>query len=132
MRIVFFGTSNVALPILEKLHQHHHIAAVVTQPDARVGRSQETKESPVAVLAKEMDALILKPEEVKNNPRLVDQLKQLCSPSQNPHPDPLPEGEGVGQAGQVSTHPRQTGGAIAVRSTNPSGGPQLWRPPPCQ
>ncbi len=79
MNIVFFGTSNVALPILEKLYQHHHILAVVTQPDARVGRSQEVRESPVAVLAKEMDALVSKPEEVKNNPQFIEQLQSLAA-----------------------------------------------------
>jgi len=34
MKIVFFGTANVALPILEVLKKQHEIAAVVTKPDA--------------------------------------------------------------------------------------------------
>ena len=67
MKIVFFGTSNVALPVLEALSKKHEIAAVVTMPDAPVGRSQVLTESPVSVLAKEMNLKILKPLKVKNN-----------------------------------------------------------------
>jgi len=67
MKIIFFGTSNVALPVLELLHQHHDIAAVVTMPDAKSGRKQELAESPVGVLATEMELKLLKPESVKGN-----------------------------------------------------------------
>ena len=77
MRIIFFGTSNVALPVLELLYRHHDIAAVVTSPDAASGRKQELAESPVSVLAKEMDLKIFKPETVKNNPDFINQLRGL-------------------------------------------------------
>ncbi len=77
MKIVFFGTSNVALPVLESLSREHQVLAVVTAPDAKVGRSQETKESPVSVLAKEMNLSILKPEAVKTNQELVKLLTDL-------------------------------------------------------
>lgn len=77
MNIVFFGTSNVALPILETLSRHHTISAVVTQPDAAVGRQQDMQESPVSILAREMNLQTLKPETVKNNDWLVMELKSL-------------------------------------------------------
>ncbi len=67
MRIIFFGTSNAALPILEMLNKQHQVLAVVTQPDAKVGREREMTESPVSVLAKEMGLKVLKPQEAKNN-----------------------------------------------------------------
>jgi methionyl-tRNA formyltransferase len=76
-KIVFFGTSNVALPILESLNRHHQVLAVVTQPDAKVGRRQEIKESPVSVLAKEMQLKILKPSRVKDNLEFYQQLQSL-------------------------------------------------------
>ncbi|MCL5774969.1 MAG: methionyl-tRNA formyltransferase [Patescibacteria group bacterium] len=75
MKIVFFGTSNVALPVLETLYQHHDIAAVVTSPDAATGRKQTFSESPVSVLAKEMDLELLKPQKVKGNLEFINQLK---------------------------------------------------------
>lgn len=77
MKIVFFGTSSVALPILEALNQHHEILAVVTSPDKKVGRKQETQESPVSVLAQEMNHKILKPESVKGNDLLRLELEDL-------------------------------------------------------
>ncbi len=79
MRIIFFGTSNVALPILEMLHQHHDIAAVVTQPDAPVGRKKEMTESPVSVLANEMELKIFKPTTVKANNELLEDLTKLAA-----------------------------------------------------
>ena len=77
MRIVFFGTSNVALPVLEILYRHHDVAAVITSPDAASGRKQTLAESPVSVLAKEMDIELLKPEKVRGNADFLAQLRQL-------------------------------------------------------
>ena len=79
MRIVFFGTANTALPVLETLYRHHDIAAVVTSPDAPLGRKQTLAESPVSVLAKEMDLPLLKPERVKANPGFLKQLEVLAA-----------------------------------------------------
>lgn len=77
MKLIFFGTSNVALPILEALAKQHEILVVVTQPDSRVGRKQELRESPVSILANEMKLKILKPEKVKGNQRFYEELKNL-------------------------------------------------------
>lgn len=64
MRIVFFGTANFALPILEALKSQHEIAGVVTTPDAPVGRKRQLIESPVSMLAKELGLKTLKPEKL--------------------------------------------------------------------
>ncbi|MBL8030386.1 MAG: methionyl-tRNA formyltransferase [Candidatus Doudnabacteria bacterium] len=77
MKIIFFGTSNVALPILEALSKKHEIVAVVTSPDAKVGRKQELKESPVSVLATEMKLKLLKPVKVKGEAGFVEELSAL-------------------------------------------------------
>lgn len=79
MKIVFFGTSNVALPILEALHREHEIQAVVTAPDARVGRKQTITPSPVALLVNELKLPVIKPEKIKNNLELTQQLQQLSA-----------------------------------------------------
>lgn len=76
LKIVFFGTANVALPVLESLFRNHEVVAVVTSPDALVGRKKELTESPVSVLAKEMKVLLLKPESVKET-EFVNQLKSF-------------------------------------------------------
>lgn len=52
-KIIFFGTPNYVLPVLEELeHDRHEIVAVVTQPPKPVGRKQELTESPVSAWAK--------------------------------------------------------------------------------
>ena len=41
-RVVFMGTGEIALPVLDSLMQHeeHQLVGVVTQPDKPVGRKQ--------------------------------------------------------------------------------------------
>jgi methionyl-tRNA formyltransferase len=80
MNIVFFGTANFALPILEQLNQHYGVKAVITTPDAKVGRKQLLQESPVALLAKNLKISTIKPENLKNN-------KQFLAELQNYQPD---------------------------------------------
>ena len=54
MRLVFAGTPDVAVPSLEVLAaEGHEIVAVVTRPDAPLGRSRTMTPSPVAVAAQE-------------------------------------------------------------------------------
>lgn len=77
MKIVFFGTANVALPILEALRKQHEILAVVTSPDAEVGRSQDLQESPVSALATDLKLKTFKPENVKNNQQFLNELQVL-------------------------------------------------------
>ncbi len=68
MKIVFFGTANVALPILEKLNKEHQVLAVVTNPDAPAGRSQSApSETPVSALARDLKLTTLKPEKIRGN-----------------------------------------------------------------
>lgn len=40
MRLIFFGTPDYVLPILDKLHKYHEIVAVVTQSPKPVGREK--------------------------------------------------------------------------------------------
>ncbi|HVY67932.1 MAG TPA: methionyl-tRNA formyltransferase [Patescibacteria group bacterium] len=77
MNIVFFGTSNVALPVLESVKEHHNVLAVVTAPDAAVGRRQDMQESPVSSLARDLQLHVLKPESVKGNAAFFEELKKL-------------------------------------------------------
>lgn len=77
MKIIFFGTSDVGLPILEALTQHHEIVHVVTSPDAAVGRKQEMRQSPIAEFASQASLPVSKPEKVKNNPEFIQFLKTL-------------------------------------------------------
>ena len=77
MKIIFFGSTNLALPVLEELRKDHEILSVVTTPDAKAGRRQENQETPVSALAKDLKLPLLKPESLKNNPEFLNTLKEL-------------------------------------------------------
>lgn len=47
MKLVFFGTPDYVIPILNKLHKYHEVVAVVTQPPKPVGREKILKYSEV-------------------------------------------------------------------------------------
>jgi len=47
MKIIFFGTPNYVLPVLNKLYKEYEIAAVVTQPPRPVGRKKIKQFSPI-------------------------------------------------------------------------------------
>lgn len=60
MRLVFAGTPAVAVPTLRALARAHEVAAVVTRPDAPLGRKRVLTPSPVAQAAAELDIPVIK------------------------------------------------------------------------
>lgn len=60
MRIVFAGTPTAAVPTLRTLAASHDIAAVITRPDAPLGRKRVLTPSPVAQAAEELELPIIK------------------------------------------------------------------------
>ncbi|WP_120492937.1 methionyl-tRNA formyltransferase [Microbacterium phyllosphaerae] len=60
MRLVFAGTPSAAVPTLRRLATEHDIAAVVTRPDAPLGRKRVMTPSPVAQVAAELGLPIIK------------------------------------------------------------------------
>ncbi|WP_101845702.1 methionyl-tRNA formyltransferase [Zhihengliuella sp. ISTPL4] len=59
MRLVFAGTPAAAVPTLRRLAAEHDIAAVVTRPDAPLGRKRVLTPSPVAQAAAELGLPII-------------------------------------------------------------------------
>lgn len=52
MKLLFFGTGSVAVPVLQRLiDSPHNIVACVTQPDRAAGRGLASQPTPIAVLA---------------------------------------------------------------------------------
>ena len=67
MRIVFMGTPDFAVPILESLLcSAYHVVAVYTQPDKRAGRGRQVIAPPVKKLAMENNILVIQPETLKS------------------------------------------------------------------
>lgn len=60
MRLVFAGTPAAAVPTLRRLAVSHDIAAVVTRPDAPLGRRRVLTPSPVAQAAVELGLSVIK------------------------------------------------------------------------
>ena len=67
MRIVFFGTPSFAVPSLDALIlAGYEVAAVVTQPDKRKGRSRALSPPPVKELALRMGLKVMQPERIRD------------------------------------------------------------------
>jgi methionyl-tRNA formyltransferase len=68
LKIVFFGTPEFAVPSLQGLlNAGHEIAAVVTQPDRKVGRGRKIKSSQVKREAEKNGIRILQPQRVRDD-----------------------------------------------------------------
>lgn len=77
MRIVFMGTSEIAVPSLERLiSDGHDLCAVVTQPDRPKGRGKKLAFSPVKEAAMRHELEILQPEKA-SQPDFLDRLREL-------------------------------------------------------
>ncbi|GAA4859507.1 methionyl-tRNA formyltransferase [Actinomycetospora straminea] len=79
MRVVFAGTPEPALPSLRRLlaSGRHEVVAVVTRPDAPVGRSKRPQRSPVGALADESGVPVLTPAKA-SEPEFLAQLADLA------------------------------------------------------
>jgi methionyl-tRNA formyltransferase len=65
LRIVFFGTPEIAVPTLERLIAGpHEVVGVVSQPDRKRGRGRKTSPSPVSAVALREGLPLLRPERV--------------------------------------------------------------------
>lgn len=67
MKIVFMGTPNFAVPILEGLVSSYDVSLVVSQPDKKVGRHQVLTPTPVKKCALDHNISVFQPEHIKND-----------------------------------------------------------------
>lgn len=65
LRIVFMGTPEFSVPVLEALIENYQVVGVVTQPDKEVGRHHEIKPTPVKEVALKNNILVLQPQRIK-------------------------------------------------------------------
>jgi methionyl-tRNA formyltransferase len=73
MKIVFAGTPEFSLPVLETLLRgRHHLVAVYTQPDRPAGRGRRTRYSPVKQLALAHDIPVCQPVSLRGNAALEE------------------------------------------------------------
>ena len=83
-RIVFMGTPQFSVPILEALIERYDVVGVVTQPDKRVGRKQELVFSPVKECAMKHQIPVFQPEKIRKEYediiKKAKSLKNVCYP----------------------------------------------------
>src|SRR5690242_17101324 len=83
MRLVFAGTPETAVPAFDALlASRHEVAAVVTRPDAPVGRGRKVEASPVAQRAAAAGLEVLTPDRPRD-PEFLARLREIgpdCCP----------------------------------------------------
>ena len=84
MRLIFAGTPEPAVVVLQKLiASDHEVVAVLTRPDAKKGRGRTLHPSPVKALAMEHGIEVLTPETLRDNEEAHARLTELA-------PDAIP------------------------------------------
>ena len=65
IKVVFMGTPEFSVPVLEGLIDNYNVIGVVTQPDKEVGRKKEIKFSPIKEVALKNNIKVLQPEKIR-------------------------------------------------------------------
>lgn len=74
LKIVFMGTPDFSVPVLEGLLEKYKIRAIVTQPDKKIGREGKIVFSPVKKVALEHTLLVLQPDHIRDS---IEEIKTL-------------------------------------------------------
>ena len=72
--VVFLGTPDFAVPVLQGLIDNYNVRAVVTQPDKPVGRNGEVRMTPIKKLALDNTILVLQPHNLREEWEQVAEL----------------------------------------------------------
>lgn len=74
MRIVFIGTGEIGVPVLQWLlrSNEHQLVAVVTQPDKPAGRAQQLQAPPIKLALTEVAIPILQPRRIKHEDAVAE------------------------------------------------------------
>ena len=77
-RIVFMGTPEFGVPVLEALAAHHEVLAVVTQPDRTAGRGRKRIVAPpVKEKALELGLEVLQPVRLRRDREVKERMRAL-------------------------------------------------------
>ena len=76
MRVLFMGTPEIAVPVLEKLNESHEIVGVFCQPDKPQGRKMVLTPPPTKVFAMEHGIPVYQPERLRR-PEVEELIRSL-------------------------------------------------------
>ncbi|MCB5408637.1 methionyl-tRNA formyltransferase [Pseudogemmobacter faecipullorum] len=66
MKVIFMGTPDFSVPVLEALHQAHEVVGVWSQPPRPAGRGKELRKTPVHARAEALGLTVYTPERLKS------------------------------------------------------------------
>ena len=66
-KVVFMGTPEFSVPVLEMLIRECNVVMVVSQPDSRVGRHQELRYTPVKECALKHGIEVFQPVKIRDD-----------------------------------------------------------------
>ena len=66
-RVVFMGTPEFSIPVLEMLIENTNVVMVVTKPDSYVGRHHELKFPPIKEVAIKHNIEVFQPQKIRND-----------------------------------------------------------------
>lgn len=75
LKVVFMGTPDFSVPILEGLIENYNVVGVVSQPDRKVGRKQILKPTPVKEIALKNNIDVYQPANIKSDYKEILDLK---------------------------------------------------------
>ena len=76
MKVVFMGTPDFAVPVLDAIIKAgHEVGYVITQPDKAKNRGKKVQFTPVKELAVKHNIEVLQPERIKQSPETMELLK---------------------------------------------------------
>ena len=75
IKVVFMGTPDFAVPILDSLIKNTNVVLVVSQPDKKVGRKQEIVSTPVKKVAEENGIEVFQPNKIREDYERIISLK---------------------------------------------------------
>lgn len=78
MKIVFFGSPDIAARSLKKILQRgHDVGLIITQPDKPAGRGKKPTPSPVKVFAQEQNIPVYQPLKIRQDPQALQKMEEV-------------------------------------------------------
>lgn len=75
LKIIFMGTPEFSVPVLEGLIENYKVRAIVTQPDRPVGRHGQMSASPIKKVGMKNNILVLQPDKIKEHIEEITSLE---------------------------------------------------------
>lgn len=67
IKLIFMGTPEFAVPVLEGLIENYNVVLVVSQPDKKIGRKQILTSTPIKEIAIKNNIEVFQPEKIREN-----------------------------------------------------------------